>query len=333
MKENTLKLPRVDHRMTLFQEVMRMERVAREVSPRFLSFSERIYNISGANYSFQDLVRYVRTGLSCAKYSSQQTQLNKSSGDTADMALGVTALVADLYDFPFWVVPPVMAQVVANVIPPEEWDVKSTLFGFPAMYFIMPRNSFKGDLGEDIAVISVAHLTDDVRDELDRRDVSVVKTERTRDAQSCLLVSATSSCGAIWHMAIPIPENGIIDRAVLESLPTHTNVPSDNETGWLHSKLLPYVTTILGIMNARPETSGVASACTKKVKGTGREVWSTRIFGEKYAKAFNEGRGIPTGRHVQTHWRSGHFRQQRYGAGNASIKQVLIDAVLVNAPK
>jgi hypothetical protein len=41
--------------------------------------------------------------------------------------------------------------------------------------------------------------------------------------------------------------------------------------------------------------------------------------------------GTPTGTHVKTHWRRGHWRSQRYGAGLQLMRRVPIPAVLVNA--
>ena len=307
-----------------------MEKTAREISAKFLPFSNRIYNISGANYSFQDLVRYVRMGLTCAHYRGTQ---GSTDGGSMDVAMGVTALISDLYDFPFWVIPPGMAEIVSNVRPPEEWDVGAAVFGFPAMYFIMPRNSpLKGDLEERISIISVASLTDEVRERLSVNGIVITKAELMQEAKSALLITAHSECGAIWHLVVPVPESGIINGEVLDALPKYVDVDSHNNTEWLHKKLLPFVATLLGIMSARPETAGTPSVRTKTIKGSSREVWSPRIFGEKYLKAFDGGRGVPTGRHVRTHWRLGHFRQQRYGPGNANIKQILIDAQLVNPP-
>ncbi len=315
----------------MLEGVMMMDKNARTVSPKFAEFCERIYNISGSNYSFQDLTRFVRIGLAYAYARGTRTQIAAGANGSMEIATAITALIADRYFFPFWVIPPAMATVISNVRPPEEWDVGSMLFGFPAMYFIMPRNHLKGDLDEEVAIVSVAHLTSQMRAELEKAGVSILRGEGTKGGESVLFICASSNEGVVWHLSIPVPPDGIVTSELLKSLPNTTDVPANNETGWLHNTLLPYVTTILGVMSARPEVMGEASARLKTVGKGKREVWSPRILGEKYVRSFNEGRGIPTGKHVKMHWRSGHFRSQRHGPGNAMIKQVLIDAVLVNA--
>ena len=313
-------------------EALDKERVARKISPKLAEFSKRIYNISGDNYSFRSLLNFLGNGFVFAGAIGRAG--DGGIGGTTAPVLATTAFCSELRDFPFWVIPRKMGEIIMNVKPPSVWDVSSMLFGFPSMQFILPRNQLVGDAGEGVSIVSVAHFTDETKEELSRtRGVEINSGNRLAGVRSGLIVSAMSDEGILWHLSIPVPESGIVDDDLINSLPTMVDVPENNSRDWLRRSLLPYALTTLAFMSARPEVAGEPTRLIKKIKHTGRESWSPRILGAKYIASFEGQKAVGGGRVMPIHWRSAHFRQQHYGPGNKHIKQVLIDDVLVNAPK
>lgn len=60
-------------------------------------------------------------------------------------------------------------------------------------------------------------------------------------------------------------------------------------------------------------------------------LWSPIIIGRAYRILSDSQHG--EGFAKRMHWRRGHFRHQRYGLGNSSVKMIWIEPVLVNAPE
>lgn len=96
---------------------------------------------------------------------------------------------------------------------------------------------------------------------------------------------------------------------------------------------------LLGML-ACPEMieAGERTRGAREKKGkTKSELWSPNFFGRAYRKY--ELTGDPDENeerekcHPRPHWRRGHFRHQRFGAGRAGIRIIWIRRVLINKPE
>lgn len=297
---------------------------ALKTCPKFAGFWSRIYNLPGNVYPFSKLVATIAGGLSMA--SSHEA---KVSGSYA-AASAMTSMLASIYDFPFWVIPPRMHKVIMEVDPPSQWDMKSISFGFPSMYFILPRGSLTGDGGENIACVSACMMDAEGREALASKMNAHVYSKDSEIKIGSFIVTAFAECGTMWHLSTPVPMDGIVTQEEVAKIPIHNSVESSNPM-WAAEVLLPYVSTILAIMSARPDICESDNRKIKTIKKSGREVWSHRILGDKYSRNLfrGAGDGSGTGGSVAVHWRRGHLRNQRHGPKLSMVKQVLIDPVLV----
>lgn len=268
-----------------------------KVDPKFDAFCNRIYNISGANHTFRSLTQFIRCGLSNA--TTRQASFHTTS---AEAATAISAVVASFYDYPFWVIPKRMSDVILNIDPPDELYLTDMVMGFPSMYFILPRGAMKGDLGEEIAAVSATFVTNEVRGESSRRGIHFDRGVNV--SRDHFIVTAFSECRHLWYLSAPVDENGIIARTKVAELPQAADVPSGDKM-WSYDTLMSFVFTALAVMNSCPEVMGEPSKRLKRIPKTGREVWSPRILGEKYAvqRSHEPGTGGGT---VAFHWRRGH---------------------------
>lgn len=298
----------------------------REAFPRFNRFMDHIYDIPGNINSISVLRNTIAMGLSL----SHRLNAGPNMADTVANGYVSVALMADLYDYPFWVVPPRMFDVISNIRPPEYWDTSLAVMGFPALYFLLPKGMMHGDCGEEVGCVGVSYCTEDVREKMSKNGTIVLGKNgpATRDTMTFI---ATGIKGEMWSVAIPVPESRIItdqDVIALEG-------GSDVSKVWPVKVLIPFVMTALAIMSARPEISDTTEVVTKKIKKSGREARQPRVLGKKYQTLCD--RSLKTGsdgdKTVATHWRKGHLRHQHFGPKNANIKQILIDPVMVNPPE
>jgi hypothetical protein len=88
-------------------------------------------------------------------------------------------------------------------------------------------------------------------------------------------------------------------------------------------------------MNARPDlvTHGKLEKRVAKKDEPVKEFWSPNVVGERYRPRVVtvKPEGGATGTHASPryHWRRGHYRNQRHGAGNREVKVIWIEPVQV----
>lgn len=85
-------------------------------------------------------------------------------------------------------------------------------------------------------------------------------------------------------------------------------------------------------MLACPEMieAGVIVRHASKKKGKTRsEIWSPNFFGKAYRRYEAVLGESDTPQHRRVHWRRGHFRHQRFGAGNKGIRVIWIQPMLI----
>lgn len=299
---------------------------ARSAFPRFDRFMENIYNIPGNISSISVLKNSIAMGL-CL---SHRLNAGPSMTDTVANGYVSVALMANLYDFPFWVIPPQMFDVISNIRPPESWDTSLAVMGFPALYFLLPKGKMKGDCGEEVGCLGVSYCTEDVREKMSKNGTIVLGANGSK-TKDTMTFTATGVIGEMWSVAIPIPDNRIISEQDILLLETESTVSK----AWPIKVLVPFIMTALAIMSARPEISDATEVVTKRIKKSGREVRQPRVLGRKYQTLCEK--SLKTGgdgeKTVATHWRRGHLRSQHFGPKNANVKQILIDPVMVNPPE
>jgi hypothetical protein len=293
--------------------------------PRFQKFIGRIYDIPGGIHSIVAIKNALTLGLHT---SITQTDV-RSQDDIAANSFAAVALMSNLYDFPFWVMPKKMVDVIQNIDPPEQWSTSSMVMGFPSMYFLLPRGTLFGDEGEEIACVGVSYYNSEVQQKL-KGDGVHVQLKDPQSKKDVMTFIALGVNGEMWGIAIPIPESEVISENDVLKLSEESS--TGEMAHWQFRVLIPFVMTALAIMSARPEISDRDETVKKRAKKGRREVVLPRIFGKNYKTPDQRTSGDNTVSKVATHWRRGHMRQQRHGQGNLQIKQILIDPVMINPP-
>ncbi len=274
----------------------------RHLHPKYVEFRNRMYELPGSAHSFN----LMRDMIGLHLYAGHTAAMLNTNRVNSGVLMGLVALAAERYDFPWWYVPANFVEVAKNVTPPTYWQVNEV--PFPAFYFLLPKGALTGDEGEDISFIGV-------------------NVGKTLGLDKALIITAHDPQGTFWRNVQRIDENNIVK-------PKYTFNPN-NDSGetnspWVTDVLMPFTMTLLGIMSARPELVGTSTR-ERTIKKSGKEVWTPRILGAKYRTHTSRGStGDEPSYHVRTHWRKGHLRSQHYGPKNSLIRQVFIDPVLVN---
>lgn len=303
-----------------------------QVCPEFKKFSDTVYNFPGYSHSVSSLRSSIATGLSFAFFGGGDgSSIGFSS--PAHVASSMASILSKKYDFPFWVIPPVIMDVLSKIKMPEEYSIDSIPFGFPGMFFVLPKGTLTGDDSEDVAVVGAGILNQKSRQDLSSQ-FNIGRFDKGEKDREAVFVCAFDSAMTTWGLSIPLekdsPVINVDDVSKLEFVDISVRHNADNI--WLSHTLMPFVFTLLAFMAARPEISDAEETIKKVIKKTGKVSKEPRVLGRKYVVQRSFSKSGESGTSVATHWRRGHIRNQRYGPKNSMIKHVLIDPVLVNPP-
>lgn len=274
----------------------------RHVHPKYAAFRNRVYELPGSAHSFN----LMRDAIGLHLFTGHVACEMKEQPANSAVIMGLVALAAERYDFPWWYVPAHFVEVAKNVTPPSHWQINA--MPFPAFYFLLPKGALVGDGGEDINFIGV-------------------NVGQTSGKYKALIITAHDPNGVFWRNVQRINEDNIVKP---EYKFNADNQFGEEDSPWVNDVLMPFVMTLLGIMSARPELVGTSTR-ERTIKKSGKEVWTPRVLGAKYRTHTSKSNtGEESSYHVRTHWRKGHLRSQHYGPKNTLIRQIFIDPVLVN---
>jgi hypothetical protein len=274
----------------------------KHIHPRYAAFRNRIYDLPGSAHSFN----LMRDMIGLHLFTGHTAAVLDANPTNAALLMGLVAIAAERYDFPWWYVPTHFVEVAKNVTPPTYWQVNEV--PFPAFYFLLPKGTLIADEGEDISFIGV-------------------NVGRTSTNEKALIITAHDPQGIFWRNVQRISEDNIVTPEYKFNV---NNDSGETDSPWVNDVLMPFVMTLLGIMSARPELVGTSTR-ERTIKKSGKEVWTPRTLGAKYrTQTSRSSTGDEPSYHVRTHWRKGHLRSQHYGPKNTLIRQVFIDPVLVN---
>lgn len=274
----------------------------RHFHPKYTEFRNRIYELPGSAHSFN----LMRDMIGLHLFTGHNAAMLDSTRINAGVLMGLVALAAERYDFPWWYVPTHFVEVAKNVSPPEYWQVNEV--PFPAFYFLLPKGALTGDGGEDISFIGI-------------------NVGKTLGLEKALIITAHDPQGTFWRNVQRIDADNIVKPKYIFNA---NNDSGEEDSPWVNDVLMPFAMTLLGIMSARPELVGTSTR-ERTIKKSGKEIWTPRILGAKYRTLTSKSStGNEPAYHVRTHWRRGHLRSQHYGPKNSLIRQVFIDPVLIN---
>lgn len=248
-----------------------------------------------------------------------------------------TSLYRDMhhFGFPFWLTSKSLMDALVNTNVPDEWDTSMVGIPFRTCMFVLPRGVFKGDQGEDITIIT-AHLSPD----------PVVIPEglfRTSTGQGLFGVLASSpDTGRTWWHTVPvdgttIKTNHEIAVTLDPSLKYFTREPVDAVAvkNTAHMAMALALQIIHVMSQAQPDDGNppvISIDGTRHVRNTkqGNPLFTTPWIGKTYKPPMQRKPAVTGHATPGTHWRRGHFANQRHGKGNTLVKTIWRQPVLVN---
>lgn len=209
----------------------------------------------------------------------------------------------------------------------------------PGLIYMLPTGTFLSPEGHNIDYLALARL-DPVQSV--QHPASGCPQIATREGN--LIVTAASSAGSMpmWDVTLHPEQTPTLDdlasiepgisRRINDDGTEHLDdEPISPEEMQFTRALLSLACRLWLVMLARPQlvAAGHKTGASKGPLGT--EFWSPTIFGGSYRITTTVNLTSGPGSHAspRLHWRRGHMRAQRYGAGNASQRLIWIEPTLV----
>ena len=249
-----------------------------------------------------------------------KTPIANDSIAKAHAVLGANLLK---YNVPQFFVERELLKACLETNPPKSIAWKEIPLPFPSMIFILPRNSLFFSDGTEINYIAFGKLA------AGRQQITPLN-HLTSPLDIFFLVTE-STAGFCLHHTIhddnyTPPSFDEVQHTRPEDLFSMEMNLTDHETGLL---LVKIVFNLLYAMAARPELTERGNRL-KKHKKADCELWTPNVVGGKY-RVKRESTEAAPGTHSspRLHWRSGHLRNQHFGAGNLQTKTIWIEPILV----
>lgn len=239
---------------------------------------------------------------------------------------------------PTYFVGEAMARAVANTDLPKDFALRDVDWPLDAVLFALPNGAVKAPRGEYLVQVAVGKLDagsytfpNVINDGTHIIDRHVLATPECH-------VLAISSTGRLFAWKSTMDATSVHDAANTGA-DTICNVEDGSDIDFTKEVVSRIGLQLLLVMAACPDRVEKTSRVVKpklKVRGEviAREIWSPNFFGRRYAvkTATHDGAsdGASDGRKMPMHWRRGHLRNQRFGAGRTQTKVVWIEPVCIN---
>lgn len=224
---------------------------------------------------------------------------------------------------------------------PKDFSLQEMPWPLDAMLFMLPEGALRSPDG-DISFIAISKIVAGVYPNtwMDWGRISELIESHVieHEGEETVSVLAMAENGRVFQWEHPLNTVSIHDASLTRIIGGDIGELepvvelSDIEKGFAANDLPKAVFQFILAMLACPEMIEAGAimrhSSTKKRKAM-RELWSPNFFGKAYRK-YNTvvGDGDET-RQNRAHWRRGHFRHQRYGAGLKAIRVIWIQPVLV----
>lgn len=229
----------------------------------------------------------------------------------------ISVLIHKKYNFPLFFLSRelFLAAFHTDCLPEVDW--KKLTMPFPAMTFVLPKNSLSVN-GEQILYITVTKAKKgDYRDSDLNTPIILANDALFFRAFTDTGVTFTRTQAEIYYRGNPLK---------VRTDNSYQTAIDEQELGFLE-KVIELSFNIIFAMISRPEFigSGKKIGFHKKQK---TEIWSPNILGAKYIykrAASSDNSNFKR----RLHWRRGHFRNQRIGIGLTESKIIWIEPMIV----
>ncbi len=240
-------------------------------------------------------------------------------GWQAYVNFGGWALEWESYNNPTFFVTKDFLDAMLHTDIPDTFDLSDFELPFPAMAFMLPKDSPLRFNGKPVPWLGVGRFTGPVKTELGE-----VRTQR-KDLDKLVL---TTSFLPNSFFAPGIQYSGLNETVRLkaqdfrdQSHSEHSQVKAAVGDAEFCLQMLRLVVNLVLAMDSVPElvTKGVYMRRSSQSRGSEQHtpsVWSPNIIGLKYRTVREESEG--THASPRSHWRRGHWRRTRIGSINCS---------------
>lgn len=245
---------------------------------------------------------------------------------------------------PTYFVSRTIMHALINTDLPKDFALADMPWPLDAMLFVVPEGTLVSEHG-DITLLAIAKCT--AREYscawmnwgTAQSEITIQSATHSGPDAACIL--ATTDSGHVFQWECQIDATSIHDAAKvslmsgeLSRIGTGSVAESANpEQEQFASNDLPRAAfQFILAMLACPEMieAGVIVRHASKKKGKARsEIWSPNFFGKAYRRYEAILGESDTPQHKRVHWRRGHFRHQRFGAGNTGIRVIWIQPMLI----
>lgn len=288
-----------------------------------------------------------------SKYTSLEGAFVKSA-DTATQdspsarhAFKICAELSRL-SVPTYFVSRACMSALINTDLPKDFQLQELPWPMDAMVFVLPDGILKSPEG-DITLISVVRCQRGASfsmpwlrwdaPSLDERITT--ETLNQGDQDTVAILGLTETC-RLYHWECPLDTTSIHDAQQVKAFGHFVGgekqqVTTTEEEQFTTHSLSETAFQVILAMLAAPEMieAGVLVREEKHKKGkTQSALWRPNFFGRAYRR-YDEivGSGGEAQGQRRVHWRRGHFRHQRFGPGNASIRVLWIKPTLIGKDK
>lgn len=236
-------------------------------------------------------------------------------------------------------------QSLINTDLPKDFQVQEMPWPLDAMLFVIPESALQSPDG-DVKFLAVAKIAAGKRMTCpwlrwDNGDFSdyILNPDETFDGPDSVALLAMTDTGKLFEWSCPINATSIHDATQTKAFSIDLTVDkradgmtSEEDEQFASSNLPRAAFQIILAMLAAPEMIEAGVVCRQASEKKGKRqcaIWHPNFFGKAYRR-YDEVIGESgTGSKRRVHWRRGHFRHQRIGAGLKAIRVLWIQPCLI----
>lgn len=243
---------------------------------------------------------------------------------------------------PTYFVSKAIMQALINTDLPKDFQLKEMPWPMDALLFALPEKTLTSAHG-DITLLAIVKCTNRSYSHewmnWGAVDHMVIRHSVAHEGPDTACILAMTDSGKVFQWEAPLDATSIHDASLIRA--TEGELQRLGEDGICEETEEIFVTQnlprtafqIILAMLACPEMVEVGTIVRAPSQKKGKvkcALWSPNFFGKAYRRHDQVAGESENPQQRRAHWRRGHFRHQRFGVGNTSIRVLWIQPMLIN---